>query len=81
MLRIKDRCVRKLFGFPRDDTRSFGVNFRLLDKVVAYKTVERSDDSIAKKVAIYGGVPWLDDAGCNAGCGASCWVWRPSCWV
>jgi hypothetical protein len=58
--------VRKLFGFPRDDTRSFRINFRLLDKVLAYKTVESFDDSVAKEVAIHGGVPWLDDAGSGA---------------
>ncbi len=42
------------------------VNFRFLDKVLAYKTVERFDDSVAKKVAIHGSVPRLDDAGSGA---------------
>ncbi len=44
----------------------FGVSFRLLDKVLAHKTIERSDDSVAKKVTIHGCVLWFYDAGWGA---------------
>ncbi len=43
-----------------------GISFRLLDKVLTYKTIERFDDSVAKKVTIHGGVLWFDGAGCGA---------------
>jgi hypothetical protein len=52
--------VRKLFGFPRDNTGEFGVNLSSLDKVLANKTIERLDESVAKDVTVSCNSPWLD---------------------
>ncbi len=54
------RSVRKLFGFPRDNTGEFGVNLSSLDKVLANKTIERLDESVAKDVTVSCNSPWLD---------------------
>ena len=51
----------KLFGFPRDDSSELGVVFSLLDKVPAYKTIERFDESVAKEVAVSRYRPWHDE--------------------
>ena len=53
--------MRKLFGFPRDDSGELGVVFSLLDKVPAYKTIERFDESVAKEVAVSRYRPWHDE--------------------
>ena len=52
--------MRKLFGFPWDDTGEFGVNLSSLDKVLAYKTIERLDKSVAKEVAVGCNRPGFD---------------------
>ena len=39
--------VRKLLGFPWDNASELGVNLSLLDKVLAYKTIERLDETVA----------------------------------
>ena len=52
--------VRKLFGFPRDNTGEFRVNLSSLDKVLANKTIERLDESVAKDVTVSCNSPWLD---------------------
>ncbi len=52
--------VWKLFGFPWDDTGEFRVNLSSLDKVLAYKTIEHLDESVAKDVAVGCNSPGLD---------------------
>jgi hypothetical protein len=39
--------VWKLFGFPWDDSSELGVNLSSLDKVLACKTIECLDESVA----------------------------------
>ena len=46
------RGVRKLFGFPWDDSSEVGVNLSSLYKVFAYKTIERFDEPMAEEVAV-----------------------------
>ncbi len=58
--------VRKLLGFPWDNTREFRVNLTSRDKVLAYKTIERLDKSVAKDVAVGCNRPGLDLVLCGA---------------
>ncbi len=62
MPRIIVHRVRKLFWFPWDDSGEFGVNFSSLDKVLAYKTIERLDESVAQYVTVACNCRGLDDA-------------------
>ena len=54
--------MRKLFGFPWDDSGELGVNFSSLDKVLAYKTIEGLDEAVAMDVAVARNCPRLDGA-------------------
>jgi hypothetical protein len=42
----------KMFRFPLDDTSSNQKNFRILDKLFSYKTIECFDEPVTKNVAI-----------------------------
>ena len=55
------RGVRKLFGFPWDDSSEVGVNLSSLYKVFAYKTIERLDESLAEEVTVACNCLGLDD--------------------
>ncbi len=44
--------VLKGFGFPWDDSSELGVNLGSLDKVLAHKTIECFDETVAQDVRV-----------------------------
>ena len=42
----------KLLRFPSDNTRCVRINFRLLDKIFAYKAVEYFDEPVSEDIAV-----------------------------
>jgi hypothetical protein len=44
---VAGHWVWKLFGYPWDVSIELGINFSSLDKVLAYKTIERFDETVA----------------------------------
>ena len=62
-LNIEACRVRKLFRFSFDDSSCVQIDFRLLNEVPAYKTVECFDESVSKDVTVFCNSLWLQAFG------------------